>query len=203
MLRWLFFDVGSTLVDETLCEEMRIKETVRNTDISAEEFYKCMSEFAKENKNAYKCTLDKYKLSKVRWNSEYERLYPDVAETLKLLKSKYYLGIIANQSFGLYERLSNLNISQYFDVVISSADVGIAKPNQGIFEMALKKAECTAKEACMIGDRIDNDIIPAQQAGMKTVWVKQGFGGMGKAELLSKKPDYVVDCIKDLLNIFL
>lgn len=203
MLRWLFFDVGSTLVDETLCEEIRIKETVKNTGVSAEEFYKCMSEFAKENKNAYKCTLDRYKLSKVRWSSEYEKLYPNVPETLKLLKSKYYLGIIANQSFGLCERLSGFNILQYFDIVISSSDAGIAKPNQRIFEMALKKAQCTAREACMIGDRIDNDIIPAQQAGMKTAWVKQGLGGMGNTELLSKKPDYVVDGIKDLLSIFL
>lgn len=203
MVKWLFFDVGSTLVDETICEEMRIKETVKDACISAVEFYKCMAEFAKENKNAYKCALNKFHLKKVLWNSEYERLYPDVPEILERLSSKYCLGIIANQSGGLTERLEAFHILEHFDIVISSSDAGCEKPNKRIFEIALEKTECRALQACMIGDRIDNDIIPAQQAGMKTVWVKQGFGGMGNIDLLSQKPDYAVCNIKDILNLFL
>lgn len=37
-------------------------------------------------------------------------------------------------------------------------------------------AKCKPENAVMIGDRIDNDIVPAKQLGMKTIWIKQGFG---------------------------
>lgn len=42
--------------------------------------------------------------------------------------------------------------------------------------IALSRANCKAENAVMIGDRIDNDIVPANIMGFKTIWIKQGFG---------------------------
>jgi len=39
----------------------------------------------------------------------------------------------------------------------------VYKPDQKIFEITLNKAECSPREACMIGDRLDNDIVPAKK----------------------------------------
>lgn len=58
----------------------------------------------------------------------------------------------------------------------SLAEEGISKPDLRIFQLALEKAQCNSEEVIMIGDRIDNDIIPAKKIGMYTIWVKQGMG---------------------------
>lgn len=67
----------------------------------------------------------------------------------------------------------------------------------------LKQAGCSAREACMVGDRLDNDIVPAAEMGMSTVWVRQGWFGMGNANLARFKPNFTVDIISDVSGIFL
>lgn len=69
-----------------------------------------------------------------------------------------------------------MGLLQYIDLVIASAEEGISKPDRRIFEIALKRSGCKANNAIMIGDRIDNDIIPAKLLGMYTIWIKQEFG---------------------------
>lgn len=53
----------------------------------------------------------------------------------------------------------------------------------------------------MIGDRLDNDIMPAKEAGMKTVWIRQGFGGLAKPKTPQETPDFTVDTLQELLKI--
>lgn len=45
----------------------------------------------------------------------------------------------------------------------------------------------------MIGDRIDNDIEPANKLGMKTIWVKQGFSVYQIPMNDFQQADYVVE----------
>ena len=52
----------------------------------------------------------------------------------------------------------------------------------------------------MIGDRLDNDIIPAKQLGMHTIWVKQGFGGMADIKNAENIADHTVESIGDILS---
>lgn len=201
MKKWLFFDVGSTLVDETECEKQRIIDTINGSSVSYDEFYHKMEYYACCNMNCYKCTLEKYGLKKADWKSELEIIYPKADYILNSLSVKYNLGIIANQNKGLSERLRQFGIYDYFNIVVSSSDIGFAKPDERIFKFALKKANCSAQNAYMIGDRFDNDIIPAQHIGMKTVWIKQGFGGLENPDKLSTFPDYIVENLSELLNL--
>ncbi len=131
-----------------------------------------------------------------------EKLYPESQEVLQSLHGRYKLGIIANQSEGTEERLVQFGIREYFDVIVSSAEEGVSKPDKRIFELALQRADCTAEEACMVGDRLDNDIVPAAELGMSTVWVRQGWFGMGNADLARFKPDFTVYRISEVTNIF-
>ena len=121
---------------------------------------------------------------------------------IKQLSEKYELEIIANQLDGLKERLEDFGLLQYFKYIISSWDVQVMKPDIRIFECALDKANCTPQEACMIGDRLDNDILPAKSLGMKTVWIKQGFGVLQKPLSKSEEPDYTINNLAELLKIF-
>ena len=54
----------------------------------------------------------------------------------------------------------------------------------------------------MIGDRLDNDIIPAKKLGMKTVWVRQGYAVYQTIDDESERSDYIVDSIEELLELF-
>lgn len=203
MLKWIFFDLGSTLIDETDCIEYRIAATLKQAGApSKEEFYRQMEYFASVNMLPYKDTVKNFGLEKVGWVKELEKLYPQSREVLQKLQGSYRLGIIANQSAGTVERLVQFGIREYFDVIVSSAEEGVSKPDKRIFELALQRAGCTAAEACMVGDRLDNDITPAAEMGMSTVWVRQGWFGMGNADLARLKPDFAVDGISEVVGIF-
>ena len=118
------------------------------------------------------------------------------------LSFKYKLGIIANQVAGTQERLNNWDIGKYFDVIVASAEAGCAKPDLKIFNLALEQAKCKPENTVMIGDRLDNDILPAKKLGMKTVWVRQGFAKYRTVHNESENPDYVINSISEILNIF-
>ena len=79
----------------------------------------------------------------------------------------------------------------------------MAKPDKKIFEMALNRAGCRPERAMMIGDRIDNDIIPAKKLGMKTIWIKQGFGKYWNITNDEEKADYEVDNLTAICDIVL
>lgn len=198
MLRWLFFDIGSTLIDETQCDAARIADTLHGTDIPRQAFTEKLHCYATRNQDAYKMCLQHFSLSKAPWRSDLEQLFPVVPTLLQQLSTRYSLGIIANQNAGLTDRLRAWHILSFFTVVISSHNIGIAKPDPGIFTAALTAAECKPQDACMIGDRLDNDILPAQQLEMRTIWVRQGLGGLGNPQLLPKLPDGVIDRIDNL-----
>jgi len=85
---------------------------------------------------------------------------------------------------------------------MASAEAGCAKPDPKIFTAALEKAGCEPEEAIMIGDRIDNDIIPAKKLGMKTVWVRQGYAIYQTIDDEDKRPDHIVDSIEELTHFF-
>lgn len=203
MIQWIFLDLGSTLIDETDCIEYRAAETLKQAGApSKEEFYRQMEYFASVNMLPYKDAVKKFGLEQVRWSKQLEKLYPESREVLRSLHGIYKLGIIANQSVGTEERLVQFGIREYFDVIVSSAEEGVSKPDKRIFELALQRVGCTAAEACMVGDRLDNDIVPAAEMGMSTVWVRQGWFGMGNADLARFKPDFTVDGISEVVGVF-
>ena len=196
--RWIFFDIGSTLVDESDCYEARYKETTAETEISYQEFKNKVIEIAATSDNPYNDAVNFFGLKKTKWHTELEKLYPFTESILAELSEKYKLGIIANQSAGSEKRLADWGIGKFFDLVITSAEEGVEKPNLEIFSIALDRAECEPCNAVMVGDRLDNDIIPAKKIGMKTIWVKQSFA---ERQPDSDIPDYIINSLEDINNI--
>lgn len=68
--------------------------------------------------------------------------------------------------------LQKLGLRQYFTHIITSLDVGIAKPEPGIFQEALRVAGLDPTEVMMIGDRVDTDILGANRMGICSVLVR-------------------------------
>lgn len=201
MIKYLFFDLGSTLLDESACNEYRILDLLKQENAPGRTVIENkMKEKAAQNRLPYKDTAKEFGLQLTGWPTHLEKVYPQVPDMLEKLQGKYKLGIIANQSMGTEERLVKYGIHKYFDVIISSAEEGVSKPDLEIFRKALRKADCTPEEAYMIGDRLDNDIEPAASLGMRTIWVRQGTFAYGNLNLISCKPDIIVERIEDILG---
>ena len=200
-IKWIFFDIGSTLVDESVVYERRFKAISKLANASKEYVFQKAIEFYKNNRKGDLEVINLFGVNMPKWESQYEMLFDDTELCLRVLSSKYKIGIIANQDYGTENRLINFGIRQYIDVIIASAEEGVAKPDKRIFELALNRTNCKAEHAVMIGDRIDNDIIPAKEMGMKTVWIKQGMGKYWKISNDYENADFVIDNLSELLTI--
>lgn len=201
-IKWLFFDIGSTLIDESVAYRKRIERTIAGTNVTYDDFYNKMVEISKYNQSGYNKALEAYGLKTAPWNSEDEYVYPEAEEVLRELSKYYQIGIIANQNLGSEERLYKLGLLKHIDLVIASAEEGVAKPDLQIFQIALDRANCKPEEAVMVGDRLDNDIIPAKKIGMTTVWIKQGFGGYAEPKETEELPDYTVTSLVEITELF-
>lgn len=201
-MKWIFFDLGATLVDESDVYKSRCEYATRQLNVDLAEFLNKVHEEAKKSPTPIRAAAKAYGVSLPEWDNSLEKLYDATDRVLSKLHGKYKLGIIANQSLGTQERIDHWGIGKYFDVVVASAEAGCAKPDLKIFSMALKEANCEPDEAVMVGDRLDNDIVPAKKLGMKTVWVRQGYAIYQSIDDESQRPDHIVDGIGELMDLF-
>lgn len=200
-MKWIFFDLGATLVDESDVYKSRCRFAIDQLNIDTEEFMNKVYEEARISPTPIGNAAKAYGVTLPEWDNSLEKLYDAAYSVITELYGKYKLGIIANQSLGTQERIDKWGIGKYFDVVMASAEAGCAKPDLRIFQMALQKAKCEPNEAVMIGDRLDNDIVPAKELGMKTVWVRQGYAIYQSIDDERKRPDYIVDSIDELIGL--
>ena len=99
-------------------------------------------------------------------------LYPETCAVLERLKSEgYKLGIISNWSWHLPELCESLDLSRYFDVIVTSARVGCPKPQARIFELALDQIGAKPQEAVHIGDTFKADVIGAWGVNIAALWL--------------------------------
>ncbi|MGH2739017.1 MAG: HAD family hydrolase [Actinomycetota bacterium] len=108
------------------------------------------------------------------WEYPPETLQPDARPTIERLAGRYRLGVLANQERWIRETLARDNLADYFEIWGISAEVGMEKPDPGIFEWAISEAAIPAERCVMVGDRLDNDIVPGRRQGMLGVWLLRG-----------------------------
>ncbi len=200
-IEWLFLDIGSTIIDEGAAYEHRFKDIADLVGIPYETIYNTAVDFYKQNKKGDTETAKLFGIALPDWHTEDEILYDDAAKCLAALNQRYKIGIIANQPLGTKERLEHHGVLKYINLVIASAEEGIAKPDRRIFETALQRSNCEPGKAVMIGDRIDNDIIPANLLGMHTIWIKQGFGKYWTIKNEIENAEYTVENLTELCKI--
>lgn len=202
-ITWLFFDLGSTLIDETDVLKSRCDYAINAKNLNRDEFMAKVCEMAQTSATAVFTAAKFYGVTLPPWNNNLEKLYPETPAVLEKLAQKYKLGIIANQVEGTQKRIDDWGIGKYFDVVVASAEAGVAKPDSAIFKIALEKSGCKPENAVMIGDRLDNDIIPAKKLGMKTIWIRQAFAVYQKIRNDEEQPDFTIDSIREITEILL
>ena len=200
---WLFFDMGSTVMNETPAMERRIRDSIAGTAITYEEIAAKMAEFRAMGLREDVAALHHFGIQPAPWPRNDEVPYPDADRVLRTLKERgYRLGIIASQPLGSADRLARFSLRDYFEVICASAEEGVDKPDPALFRRALTRAGCSPENAVMIGDRTDNDVAPAKSLGMQTVLIRQGYGGHDVIHHEGEIPDATVDSLPELLSLF-
>jgi putative hydrolase of the HAD superfamily len=101
------------------------------------------------------------------------KLHEDALPALEAL-SQYRLGIITNGVTHFQQpKLDALDISRFFDHVITSGDFGEVKPHPSIFLHACSVFGVDPAEAAYVGDRLNTDAIGAADAGLRGVWLNR------------------------------
>jgi putative hydrolase of the HAD superfamily len=109
------------------------------------------------------------------WDYPPSALHADARSCLEeLTAAGYRLGIIANQPSQVRNAMERDDLVRFFEVWGVSDDLGLQKPDPGLFVHALHLAGVEPGRAVMVGDRLDYDVRPAARAGMRTVWVLRG-----------------------------
>lgn len=110
--------------------------------------------------------------------------YPDVPAALRELRARgLRLVVASNWDCSLGDVLEQAGIRALVDGVVTSAEVGAAKPDARLFEAALELAGCAPGRAVYVGDSPANDVAGAAAAGVAAVLVERG----------GERPDRVPD----------
>jgi len=92
--------------------------------------------------------------------------------TMHQLKATHLLGIITNGFTHVQKpRLENSKLSAIASVNLIAEDVGIAKPDKRIFEMALDALQVAPQETLMVGDSLEADFQGALNANIDFCWI--------------------------------
>lgn len=100
-----------------------------------------------------------------------ESVVPDeVRETLtKLKEAGYIMAVLSNRDKPFIDVLESHRILEFFDFSMAGGEVNSYKPDTGLFEHALKRADVSAQEAIYVGDNYYADVIGARRAGLTPV----------------------------------
>ncbi len=205
-IEWIFFDMGYTLVNEDAAHERRITIALERMaelgvhDVTREQFWRAARDFGSQGRAPFPAAARHFGLKKMpHYINDGEVAYPDAREALWRLRARFKLGIIANQPLGSAHRLTLYGLGDCFDALFPSEEVGIEKPDTGLYLAALRGVGCEPSHALMVGDRPDNDIVPAHEVGMRTARILRGFYS-GMADLTP--PDVTVSSLDELAAYF-
>ncbi len=99
-------------------------------------------------------------------------LYPDVLPTLQALQGRgYTLGIISDWGIDLAPIIYGHDLPRYFDCLIISAIARHAKPEAGLYDLALQRADAIADYAIHIGDSYILDVLGARSVGITPILI--------------------------------
>jgi len=131
-----------------------------------------------------------------------EDLYPDAVPCIEhLAELGYRVALAGNQPISIEAMLDELALPVEF--VASSERWGVAKPSPAFFARVVKEAGISAEHIAYVGDRLDNDVLPARQAGMFSVFIRRGPWGYLQASWPeADRADARIESLEEHADIF-
>jgi FMN phosphatase YigB (HAD superfamily) len=207
-VRAVFFDVGETIIDETRLWEawadwlgvprltfMGVLGGMIERDqhhLTVLEHFRSGFDLAGE-RAARRAAGQAFHLEKMD-------LYPDAIPAMEALKlAGYFVGVAGNQPLAAEERLRSFGLPA--DVIVSSERLGVEKPSLAFFARLADLASLDPSEMAYVGDRLDNDVIPAREAGMKSIFIRRGpWGHLHGTRPEASRADATIDSLSQLIG---
>ncbi len=205
-IRAIYFDVGETLVDEhrlyrdyamrmgvtydhfmtTIEAAMQRREPIKNVFASVKPGFDFKAARAQRDAEGKKFVIGAHDL------------YHDAADCLAALKARgYHIGIVGNQPATAEAMLRESGLAA--DFIATSEAWGVAKPDPAFFTKVIEAAGMDPRHIAYVGDRVDNDVLPAHAAGMRPILIRRGPWGRaqwGWAE--AEKAHFRIESLSEL-----
>jgi HAD superfamily hydrolase (TIGR01509 family) len=202
----VFFDLGETLVDET----RMWREWAEHMDVPEQTFIAALEQVIAHGEHHHraferlrpgfdpKAAQRQRVADGTRYLFEPRDLYPDAKPCLTALhQAGYFVGIAGNQSRDLLASMLALGLDA--DIITTSEHLGFDKPSPRFFEAMLAQSGFRADEAAYVGDRVDNDILPAREIGMVTVFIERGpWGRIHARQGQASQADVCIGALSEL-----
>lgn len=186
-LEWVVFDLGETLVNETenwgrWADFLGVPRLTffavlgaviadRRPHVDVFEFFR--PDFDLDTEIAAKLAAG------YPWTFEDTDLYPDALPALRALKrGGYKLAVIGNQTASASGFMAKLPVER----IATSDEWGVSKPDPAFFARMEEELGVRAERIAYVGDRVDNDVLPAHRAGMISVHLRRGPWGIIHSE---------------------
>lgn len=183
MDRWVVFDVGETLVDET-----RVWSAWADVVGIPRLTFMAVLGAVIARGGAHQEVFEALGLP--HWESRRDELeaayggftdadlYPDVRPSMAALRNAgYRLAIFGNQPASRTAELTALDLP--VERIAMSAEMAVAKPSPAYFARVLELlGGPDPAQVAHVGDRVDNDVLPAAAAGFRSIWLRRGPWGL-------------------------
>ncbi|MFL5664229.1 MAG: MIP family channel protein [Ktedonobacteraceae bacterium] len=209
----VLFDLGGAIYDDE-CYMRALWRAVHELSptVKEEDFWQVVDDQLEKSYGSLRAVLasrfisggDRQRLNGLArkyWEYQSSALYPDVKPTLTALATRYKLGIVADSPPSAQESLRRDELDDLFTVIALSDVVGMEKPNPQFYQYALEKAGVPANRAVHVGNRLDLDVRPAKQLGMRTVWLMRGEVPPAPTPEHLSEPDAVLTSLVGLPSV--
>ncbi|MFQ5871390.1 MAG: HAD family hydrolase, partial [Candidatus Geothermarchaeales archaeon] len=198
-LEYIYFDIDGTLCDYGLNPRAALRRVCEGLGIDAildpsdyYELYKVVAlerpgrTYEEVSNEAYRRLLERHGYGDAvlarevadtyrRTRLESIGLYPETVKVLESISEEYPLGIISNGPGEIqWAKLDRFQLRDYFQTIVISGDVGVEKPGEAIFRLALHRARAKPGRSAHVGDSLRDDVKGALEAGLTSVWVNRG-----------------------------
>lgn len=206
-IRTILFDLDGTLINTNELIQKSFKHTFEAfgyqfSDETIRSFNgpPLMETFRKIDPKQAEKMLKTYQEHNHAYHDQYVTAFPNVKDTLiDLEKRNIRLGVVTTKMRkGALMGLRLTGIESFFDTIITLDDVKHPKPHPEPVIKAMNDLQAEAASTLMVGDNY-HDIEAGKNAGVSTVGVS--WSAKGKAFLLQYNPTYMIDDMKDLLEI--
>lgn len=181
MIGAVVFDVGECLVNETreygtwadwLGVPRHVFSAVFGAVIARGQDYRETFQVFRPGFDLDKARQQRADAGKPEWFGE-DDLYPDVRPALSRLREDgLWVGIAGNQTARAGDLLRGLGLPA--DMIATSDDWGVTKPDLAFFRQMVKVARRDPDQILYVGDRLDNDVVPAARLGLRTALIRRG-----------------------------
>ncbi len=222
--RWLLFDADGTLFDYATAEKLALQNTFEEVGLTFSRDY--LSAYQKINSQIWRdfeqgkitqqdlrikrfdrlfkalglsCNAHDFSPRYLRHLSQRNELIPGAKEVVTALAKDFKLAIITNGLTDVQRpRFAASALRDYFNITIISEEVGAAKPDTRIFDVAFAKMGMPDKaEVLIVGDSLTSDIQGGVNYGIDTCWFNAG----DKRQSPTPKPTFEIALLTELLEM--